>query len=85
MIILPTYYDFINSISLEDINNIIDLLICHARHIQLKLVKNSLLITDLTISTDKSKFDELKNSGKIENYRIIDDVNFLIINHYYYW
>jgi hypothetical protein len=49
------------------------------------LVKNSLLITDLTISTDKSKFDELKNSGKIENYRIIDDVNFLIINHYYYW
>ena len=40
------------------------------------LVKNRLFITDLTISTDKSKFDELKNSGKIENYKIIDDVNF---------
>jgi len=39
MIILPTYYDFINSISLEDINNIIDLLICHARHIQLNVGK----------------------------------------------
>ena len=40
------------------------------------LVKNRLFITDLTISTDNSKFDELKNSGKIENYKIIDDVNF---------
>ena len=30
MIILPTQYDFINYISLKDINNIIDLLICHA-------------------------------------------------------
>lgn len=39
MIILPTYYDFINSISLEDINNINDLLICHARHIQLNVGK----------------------------------------------
>ena len=40
------------------------------------LVKNRLFITDLTISTDKSKFDELKNSGNIENYKIIDDINF---------
>jgi chromosomal replication initiation ATPase DnaA len=40
------------------------------------MVKNRLFVTDLTISTDKSKFDELKNSGKIENYKIIDDVHF---------
>ena len=39
MIILPTYYDFINSLSLEDKNNIIDLLICHACHIQLNVGK----------------------------------------------
>ena len=38
-----------------------------------------------TSDTDKSKFDELINSGKIEYYKIIDDVHFLIINHYYYW
>ena len=48
------------------------------------MVKNRLFVTDLRISTDKSIFDELKNSGKIENYKIIDDVHFLIINHYYY-
>jgi len=30
MIILPTQYDFIIYILLNDINNIIDLLICHA-------------------------------------------------------
>ena len=36
-----------------------------------------------TSDTDKSKFDELKDSGKIENYKIIHDVHFsffLIIN-----
>jgi len=38
-----------------------------------------------TSDTDKSKFDELKDSGKIKNYKIIDDVHFLIINHYDYW
>ena len=38
-----------------------------------------------TSDKDKSKFDELKDSGKIENYKIIDDVHFLIINHYDYW
>ena len=40
------------------------------------LVKNRPFVTDLTISTDKSKFDELINSEKIENYKIIDDVHF---------
>lgn len=45
------------------------------RHIQLMMVKNRLFVTDLTISTHKSKFDDLKNSGKIENYTIIDDVH----------
>ena len=29
-----------------------------------------------TSDTDKSKFDELKDSGKIENYKIINDVHF---------
>ena len=40
------------------------------------MVKNRLFVTDLTISIDKSKFDELKNSGKIENYKIMNDVHF---------
>ena len=40
------------------------------------MVKNRLFLTDLTISTDKSKFDELINSGKIENYKIMNDVHF---------
>ena len=38
-----------------------------------------------TSDTDKIIFDELINSGIIENYKIIHDVHFLIINHYYYW
>ena len=29
-----------------------------------------------TSDKDKSKFDELKDSGKIENYKIINDVHF---------
>ena len=29
-----------------------------------------------TSDIDKSKFDELKDSGKIENYKIINDVHF---------
>jgi hypothetical protein len=40
------------------------------------MVKNRLVVTDLAISTDKSKFEELINSGKIENYNIINDVHF---------
>jgi len=40
------------------------------------MIKNRLFDTDLIISTDKSKFDELINSGIIENYKIIDDVHF---------
>ena len=40
------------------------------------MIKNRLFDTDLIISTDKSKFDELTNSGTIENYKIIDDVHF---------
>jgi hypothetical protein len=40
------------------------------------MVKNRLVVTDLTISTDNSNFDELINSGKIENYKMIDDVYF---------
>ena len=40
------------------------------------MIKNRLFDTDLTISTDKIKFDELINSGIIENYKIIDDVHF---------
>ena len=40
------------------------------------MVKNRLFVTDLPISTDKSKFDEFKNSGIIENYKIMNDVHF---------
>ena len=40
------------------------------------MVKNRLVVTDLTISIDKSKFDELINSRKIENYKIINDAHF---------
>jgi hypothetical protein len=40
------------------------------------MVKNRLFVTDLPISTDKSKFDELIKSGKIENYKIMNDVHF---------
>jgi len=40
------------------------------------MFKSRLFVTDLANSTDKSKFEELINSGKIENYNIINDVHF---------
>ena len=38
-----------------------------------------------TSDTDKSIFDELINSGIIENYKIIHDVHFFDHKSYYYW
>lgn len=46
------------------------------RHVQVNDGKNRLFVSDSTISTQDSKFNELMYSGKIENYKIIGDVLF---------